>query len=159
MSREIPLTRGFVALVDDQDFDWLSQWKWCAKPWTPTLCYAVRRDSDGRAVAMHRAILTPAQGVQVDHKDGDGLNNQRFNLRLCSQRENLYGRSIRSDNTLGFKGVARVGQRFRAKVVKDGHTYWFGTYSDIESAARAYDAGAKQLFGEFARLNFPEVVA
>lgn len=165
MARSIPLTRGFVALVDDADFGWLNQWKWQAHVKREGLVYAMRdeRRADGtrRRVRMHRAILDVPEGLFPDHIDGDGLNNQRANLRVCTHRDNCRNRRSRS-TTSTFKGVGwdKAAQRWEANIGNGlGRTRRIGRYRTEEEAARAYDAAAREIHGEFARLNFPAEAA
>lgn len=157
--REIPLTKGKVALVDDEDHEWLSAWKWQALV-VKTKRYAFRtykQEGRTRTVYMHRAIAADIRG-EVDHVDGDGLNNQRANLRPASDSQQRQNARRRSDNTSGFKGVTRrSGVRpWSARIKRDGICRHLGAFTTPEEAARAYDRAALELFGEFARLNFPE---
>lgn len=157
---EIQLTRGHVAIVDDNDFDWLNQWKWFTRE-SHGIWYAERRTlaSEGRGrrnVAMHAFLMRPDPGLEVDHRDGDGLNNRRSNLRVCVRAHNLLNRRLRSDNSTGFKGVALRGGRYFARVQAFGQEHSLGYYRTAEEAARAYDRGARVHHGEFARLNFPD---
>lgn len=152
MAREIPLTRGKVAIVDDEDFEWLSQWKWCAG------CagkYALR-GHERRALYMHRFILGASAGTLVDHVNGNGLDNRRCNLRLCTTRENSRNQRGRAL----YKGVYRDFRRadgvWRARIKLPDKTLHIGAFDTPEAAARAYDAAAIKHFGDFARLNFAD---
>jgi hypothetical protein len=159
--KAIPLTKGKVALVDDADFVWLSQYKWHAvQPSRPNgSFYAARRDTcqAGRYVYMHNVLLGV---VGVDHRDGDGLNNQRDNLRsatahqnACSRRLNVHKRGT------GFKGVTRASAASRmsplwlAYIEANGKRYYLGYFGSPIEAARAYDSKALELHGEFALTN------
>ena len=156
---EIPLTRGRVALVDS-DCEWLLQWNWQAVTYrckNHSLWYAKRGVWDGRtmkSVPMHRAIMAPPDGLVVDHIDGDGLNNQRSNLRLCTHRENV-ARSRQPTSRSGYIGVVFVGKRFRARIFTHGKWKNLGLYNCPQDAARAYDAAAFGIYGAYARVNFP----
>ena len=158
--REIPLTQGKVALVSDEDFDELSKWKWYAARARNTF-YARRKEWLGndkeRDIYMHRQILGLDLASSVDHRDGDGLNNTRDNLRPASNRENLTNRSAQSNNTSGYKGVSWYAPRgtWQMRVRSNGKLK-SGYYKTKEAAARAYDAAAREMHGEFARLNFKE---
>ena len=152
--KEIPLTKGLVALVDDEDYARLSQFKWYAQT-NKRINYAVRRGAraNGRTpmIWMHREILSAA-GLDVDHRDGDGLNNRRANLRLATRRQNICARRPNLGHT--YRGVWRAGDRFRAAIKVRGITHHLGTFASETEAARAYDAVAAAVFGAFARLNF-----
>lgn len=159
--REIPLTRGFVAIVDDEDFDWLSQWRWCATQ-RPGRGYAIRSAQcvvDGRkrgvSILMHRQILDAQPGQLVDHINGDPRDNRRANLRICTANQNSYNR--RAYGRWPYKGLNQTASgRWKAEVRAEGRRHHVGTFATAEEAARAYDEAAKRLHGEFARLNFPE---
>lgn len=102
--KEIPLTKGKIALVDDTDYDWLIQWKWHA--WTAKgKWFAISQEKEGHKMKMHRLIMNAPDGLQVDHRNHNGLDNRRENLRICTNTENSRNRRIRRDNTTGFKGV------------------------------------------------------
>lgn len=160
MAREIPLTRGMVALVDDGDYPLVATRSWQARhhPRQPHLShYAIHMYRDGekmRGLYMHRLILSAAPGVLVDHRNGDALDNRRSNLRLCTSRQNNGNRSINCNSTTGFKGVVRSGKRFRASIGSKTDRVKLGCFSDPIEAALAYDAAARARWGEFARLNF-----
>lgn len=158
MTREIPLSRGLVALVDDADFDYLI----ALGPWHvkegKRIFYANRntRRADGHRTTqtMHQ-LLMGASGI--DHANGDGLDNRRANLRPATNSENSRNRRRRTDNTSGYKGVSlhkRIG-RWQAYICADGRQTSLGYFDDPTEAALAYDRAAVQTFGEFARLNFP----
>lgn len=156
----VPLTQGKFATIDAEDWPRVGQFRWYARlvrgKW-----YAGRSVPDMRGrqrlIHLHRFILDAPDGALVDHADGDGLNNARGNLRLATTVQNAANRVIRSDNRTGFKGVGRrKGGRFIAEIVSGGQRYYLGRFGTAEDAARAYDAKARELFGEFAHCNFPE---
>jgi hypothetical protein len=161
VTREIQLTRGKVALVDDEDFDWLNQWKWYAQPnvFAGKKAYAQRTQyisSENKVgVMMHRLIMGATRGLEVDHINGDGLDNRRCNLRLCTRTENARNLRKSKANTSGYKGVSKYFNKWQARLETNGKQVFVGLFPTIEEAARAYDAKAKELFGEFAGLNFP----
>ena len=136
--KTIELSQGRFALVDDKDFHWLNQWEWSAIRGRNTF-YAIRRVRPSTAgTLMHRLIVGGgADGALVDHQDGDGLNNQRANLRLSTNQQNVWKR----------------GSRYRAYVVVDGTQQHLGTFTTAEEAALAYNKAAAALFGVYARLN------
>lgn len=149
--KEVKLDRGNVAFVDDEDYEILKQHVWWTDPQRNT-CYA-GANIDGRNQRMHRVIMGyPA--TQVDHRDGNGLNNQRSNLRLATHSQNQHNAGLRKDNSSGYKGVYRVTGASNLWGVQVKRIY-LGTFPSAEQAARAYDAKAVELYGEFARLNFP----
>lgn len=163
--REIKLTQGKVTLVDDVDFDYLTHWEWCAHRQYQRF-YAVRREgvAEGRRgggylVKMHKVIAERARivGVNIDHRDGDGLNNQRLNLRGATKAQNGMNRSKNRNNTTGYKGVERAKTGFVARIMANGKRMYCGIYRTPHEAARAYDKAALELHGEFAVLNFPKV--
>jgi hypothetical protein len=156
--KEIQLTCGKVAQVDDADFDALNAHKWYAFE-TRGKWYAARNAPRSKGprkkLKMHAHIL----GVKdADHEDGNGLNNQRYNLRPANRRQQCWNAAKRSDNQQAYKGVKRDKRTgaVSARIKLDGketHLGMFGT--DQVAAAQAYDAAAVLHFGEFARLNFP----
>jgi len=152
--KEIPLTRGKVALVDDADFEWLSHFKWNCRP-NHKAFYAFSW-IDGHSVSMHRLILNPSRKDSVDHINGDGLDNRRENLRICTASQNTANtRRFREGCSSKFKGVSwrRSRNRWLAYYRKDGRFVGLGSYKDEEEAARAYDEAAIEVFGEFAYTN------
>lgn len=152
--RKIPLTRGLVAIVDDEDYPRLAQHKWSSSH-VRSRTYALREVRDGQRLYMHREIARPGIGRQVDHVNGDGLDNRRANLRLASGSQNRANTVRRSHNTSGFKGVSRQkgDRRWRAQITVGGHNLYLGDFAGPREAARAYDQAALKFFGEFARTN------
>jgi hypothetical protein len=150
--RMIPLGDGFYAYVDAADYDELSRYTWHLNNG-----YASRREK-GRRIYMHTDIMHPPKGKVVDHFDGNKTNNCRLNLRVCTQAENLRNQRKRHGARSRFKGViyCEEHRKWCARCRFEGRTYTLGYYDDEAEAARAYDRKAAELFGEFARLNFPE---
>jgi len=152
MTIEIPLTQGYVTRIDDADRVVVGGRKWTAQvaPHRNTV-YAYAR-VDGEHVYLH-GLLAPEWEV-VDHADGDGLNNCRYNLRDGSGFRNRANAGIRADNTSGFKGVySTVSRKWVAQVTVNGKTRCLGTYVTPEEAAHAYDRAAISAFGEYAKTN------
>lgn len=159
--RYIFLTQGKVAIVDFDDYDWLSQWRWGYSNG-----YARRIDySQGasRRVYMHREILCAPEGSYTDHANRDRLDNRRVNIRLCTQSQNCVNRPTKK-SVWGFKGVSRhvhwesrnLKKPFMARIQqKNPKVYLAAYFSTPEEAARQYDKWAKQIYGDFATLNFP----
>lgn len=157
-TKEIRLTQNMVSIVDYEDYIKLSKYKWCFGGG-----YARRVvGSRGKLknVFMHREILGAKRGELVDHIDGNKLNNQKANLRLCTRIENQRNRGISKMNTSGYKGVSYckdTKKNWRSIIcVGDGDQVILGYYSTKEEAAFAYDKAAKIYHGEFAHLNFCE---
>lgn len=161
MPVEIPLTRGFVALVDECDAEHVLARKWWATsaPRGPVYAVCSRPGDEKRGrIWMHRFILDAPRDYVVDHRDGNGLNNCRDNLRFCSIFENAANRRQITRQTIsGFKGVARRRDtgKFQAQIMCKKEKHYLGVFVTAEEAARAYDSAAAELFGEFALLNFP----
>lgn len=150
--KQIELTRGKVALVDDDVFDYMSQWTWCTVK-SGNKFYAF----SGGGILMHRIITEAPDDMFVDHINGNGLDNRRKNLRICTPAENTANRKKNKNNTSGFKGVYWRSKKrlFEASIRKDKKYHYLGYFELAIDAALAYDAAAKKLFGEFALLNFP----
>ena len=155
--RYIGLTRGKWAIVSAADYEWLSQWKWHASPRGPAGEFYAKRRERGRNVWMHREIMQAPPEMVVDHIDGNSLNNVRDNLRLCTAKENSRNRRPNRNSKTGFKGVWRDKRtgRWYATIRYQKKNIYLGAFDTAEEAARAYDRKALELFGEFARLNFP----
>lgn len=161
--KEIILTQGKVAFVDDEDFEYLSQWKWCAVKGRSTY-YASRTSYETGVqlhIKMHREIfrLKPYKDepIVVDHKDHNGLNNQKENLRKCTPLLNQANKTKiqRKSVSSRYKGVVKHTHSYQARITYKDTTYKLGFYKDEVNAARAYDQKAREFFGEFALLNFP----
>lgn len=155
-AREIPLTKGRVAIVDAADYEWLSQWKWCAQVDEKGFAYACRAGPRLTIIRMHRVLAQPAAHQVVDHINRDTLDNRRANLRCCTLAENARNRAGNRGTLSPFKGVLAAGPRWRARIGDGTRQRHLGCFATQEEAARAYDEAARLLHGEFARLNFPE---
>jgi hypothetical protein len=154
--KEIHLTREKVALVDDEDFEWLNQWKWCFDG-----RYAARRlENYGKKIRMHTVILQPTDGMLSDHKNRNELDNQRNNLRVCTKAQNQHNRGKQSNNRSGYKGVDYVAskqkrnKRWYAHIGYNGRNICVGYFLTPKEAAKAYDTKAIELYGKFADTNF-----
>lgn len=164
--REIELTQGYKTQVDDSDYDHLNQYNWHVLKVGKSI-YAVRNTYINQKVGsiyMHREIMGNPKGVLIDHWKGNGLNNQRYNLRESTKQQNAFN-THDVDGQIPYKGVyphKRIGKTGKvtfpivAKIKKDGISFWLGTFRTPKEAAIAYDNKAVELFGEFASLNFPE---
>lgn len=160
MTKQIHLTQGKVALVDDDMYEFLNQWKWYADKSSNGRYYARRDDySSGKRfrVYMHRLIMKATKEMQVDHRNNiETLNNTRENLRICTPSQNRCNTGLTEKNKSGFKGVhwEEATQKYRAAISFNNVDFKLGRFADPVQAAQAYDAKARELHGEFARTNF-----
>lgn len=161
--KEIPLTQGKVALVDDEFFEALSQFKWCAYKHCKTF-YAIRtiRLPNGKTTtttttkSMHREVWKlsgRALPEQLDHIDRDGLNNQLDNLRPATHAEQQRNQGRRTNNTSGFIGVTWHKDKWQADARINGDKKYLGRFDTALEAALARDVFVKSHYGEFAVLN------
>ena len=156
--KKIQLTQGKAALVDDADFAELSAHRWHAVRGRKGTFYAARDDfASGarRHIYMHRAILGVDAALQVDHANGDGLDNRRSNLRSASRAQNQQNQGRRADNSSGFKGVCWHAQRGKwyARIGCNGVTRSLGLFDSPELAHDAYCRAASVAHGQFARTS------
>lgn len=156
--KEILLTQGKVALVDDADYERVNQHKWCANK-IGNNWYAIRATGGRRKkkfIYMHRSITAVAPGMYVDHRNHNGLDNRRENLRVCTNAQNTRSRGTGKNNTSGYKGVCwrKDRKRWSAKIKVNYVTIALGCFGSPEEAAKAYDEAARFHFGEYALTNF-----
>jgi hypothetical protein len=166
--RKITVGRaGHVALVDDEDYELVSQYQWCRKTDKQGMIYARRKyPPTGDGVQRYQLMHSLITGLSyVDHIDRDGLNNQRSNLRTASHAQNMQNRRWAAGSSQ-YKGVCwhrRIGKWQAYTAVSqpggNGRKIHLGYFQNEEEAARAYDAAARERFGEFAYLNFPGEVS
>ncbi len=161
--KEIPLTKGQVALVDDEDYDWLAQWDWHVR-WNCTckqyaVAHSSPRSEGHKEIIMSRFIMGARMGERGDHWDHNLLNNQRENLRVCTVEQNAANRKLPSHNTSGFKGVSwrEAVHKWDVRIMANGKSTFIGLFNSKEEGALAYDAKARELHGQFACINFPMV--
>jgi len=160
MAREVPLTQEKVAIVDDADFARVMEHRWCAMR-NRSNWYAVRggstEDGKRRLLSLHRFLLEAGPDQEVDHRNGNGLDCRRTNLRLCTRGQNARNSRRPRDNTTGYKGVALIKKtgRYVAQISVERRHFYLGVFDSAEEAARSYDEAARRLHGEFARVNCP----
>ncbi len=155
---EIPLTQGKFALIDDEDYDMVSLFKWYIIKNFNTY-YAMTKVTINKkrfSILMHRLILNAKPDELSDHKNHNGLDNRRENIRLCTQQQNCMNRKSRINTSSIYKGVYwhKRERRWRAQVKLNNKSFHLGYFYSEIFAAGVYDKKAKELFGEFARLNF-----
>lgn len=158
----VPLTQGYEAVIDASDVPFVQGHNWFArKAWKRNgelrTVYAMRNSARERGrqrtIMMHKVLLGVERSVEVDLRDGDGLNNRRGNLRPATRAQNQHNRRLGVDNTSGFKGVYwdRNAQRWRAQICASGHQKHLGCFDSREAAASAYASASAKLHGEFGR--------
>lgn len=156
--KEIKLTQGKVALVDDADFEFLNQWKWIAIKDENTF-YAARgeyKNGKQTTLQMHRVLLGLINPkIEGEHIDRNGLNNQRNNLRIANRSQNCSNRPSFKGSSSKYKGVSRFGNtnKWRARIQKDSVSKTIGIFNNEQEAALAYNNEAEKLHGDFAYLN------
>lgn len=152
----IPLTRGKVAVIDAEDAHLVEGRNWCAVPGRKTFyAMGVEPRVDGRQVKvrMHRVVLGVSDDVGVDHRDGDGLNCRKRNLRTATDAQNSSNRTMRSDNRTGHKGVSWDARKklWKAMITVNGRKHYLGRFKEISRAAAAYKRASEKYHGEFRR--------
>jgi hypothetical protein len=152
--KTIPLTRGQVAFIDKDDYSLVACFKWACvlKGKRRTKMYA-QHGSSGKY--MHRLIVSPPPGMEVDHINGDSLDNRRANLRICTTAQNRQNKRKSSTSKSRFKGVCWITnkKRWQASISSNYKNYNLGRYKNEEDAAIAYNIAAQLFFGEYANLN------
>ena len=167
--KKIPLTQGKIAIIDDCDFEWLSQWKWFAVSQgshSKDFLAARRLSNDekktehGCNIYMHREIAGLKRGDKrdVNHKGHHTIDNRRQNLRICTRKQSNGNRRPCQNTSIKFKGVCRDKARIKwmACIRVDRRQKYLGRFESEINAALAYDRAAVETFGEFALLNFEE---
>jgi hypothetical protein len=148
---KIELTKGKYALVDDDAGPEITGHKWCFNG-----RYAVRfitENGTRKVLKMHRVIMNAPKGLQIDHINGNKLDNRSCNLRLCTHAQNSQNRPGKKTNWTGYKGVTAKGKKFVARIKANGKHITIGTFATALEAAAAYNERAISLFGEFAFTN------
>ncbi len=155
--KTIPLTQGQVALVDDEDYERVNQFKWCANICKHTT-YAQRQITTlgkVKTIKLHRFIMNVDDSkIEIDHKNGNGIDCQKSNLRTSTHLENLRNSTKRNGTHSIYKGVSKSRNKHRAYINNNGKAIHIGVFYNEKEAAIAYDKKAIELFGEFAKTNF-----
>jgi hypothetical protein len=154
--KEIMLSRGKVALVDEEDFDYINQWKWHYSD----AGYAVRHPigQNRKLLYMHREIINTPANMETDHINNNRLDNRRINLRICTHSENMHNGKIPIANTSGYKGVRmpKNSKKWEVRIKVNGKGIYLGVFKDVIEAAHVYDNAANVYHGKFAKTNFPK---
>jgi hypothetical protein len=149
--RKIYLTKGKFTIVDDEDFEWINQWKWCA-----TLSgYAKRTiwiNGKHKDVFMHRLIMSTPKGLEIDHLNLDKLDNRKENLRNCTHSQNMQNRKVTKNNKLGIKGISLSQHKWRSRINVNNKNILLGSFEKMEDAMEAYRIGVKKYYGEHGRI-------
>lgn len=148
----IALSQGKLTKVDDEDFDELNEYKWHLAVGGTGHISAGRR-KNGKTIFMHRQITKCPDGLEVDHVNGDSLDNRRKNLRVCTHAENLRNRKVNHSNVSGYKGVRNNNGQWQAYITFNRKFIHLGNFDNKIEAAKAYNKASKVYFGEFARMN------
>lgn len=160
--KKVIVSKKFISIVDDEDFEGVRRFKWQAIKKKSGVIYAQTRwhikMENGKQLLgnalLHRFILNAPKGKQVDHIDGNGLNNRKENLRLCDNSQNHANMKKRRNTSSKYKGVCLLKDgKWSASIMKNDKSVHLGRFFTEEDAARAYNKSAKKLFGEFACLN------
>ncbi len=148
--KKIKLTKGHHALVDDQDYAWLNQWKWRSENGYAFTCLC-----RNHKIPMQRVIIQAPNSKIIDHVNGNRSDNRRVNLRICSLADNNRNKGMSKNNSSGYKGVywQTGAKKWRAQIMKDRKLIYLGLFDSKHEAAISYNINANKLFGQFARIN------
>jgi len=138
------------ALVDNEDFVELNKYTWCIQSG-----YAYRRCKKSETVFMHKLIMKTPKGMDTDHINGNGLDNRKENLRICTHAQNLMNQRKRKNNTSGYKGVcwSKDSKKWMAKIMLNYKSIYLGLFTHKKDASVAYNEAAKKYYKKFASLN------
>jgi len=159
--KTIPLTKGYFAKVDNEDYEELAKVRWQValdprnSDGNPRARRTIYINSKNRPVLMHRVIMNAKAGQYIDHINRDALDNRKSNLRFCTLSQNQHNRGMSCNNKSGFKGVSwdKTKKKWRAQIEVNSKVLYLGLFNFKEEAALAYNEAAKKHFGKFALLN------
>lgn len=151
--KALPLSKGLVATIDDEDYEYLSKWKWST--WMSGRKPYAGRYEGRKLILMHRVINATPDGLLTDHIDGDSLNNRRSNLRDATAVQNVMNKAGKPGGSSRFKAVwfdrhQSGSKQWRTAIRLNGRLHYLGRFATEEEAAVAYAAAAHEHFGEFA---------
>lgn len=149
---------GTSFIIDASDFTEVSQHNWFEERNGYPSYNTSRKSPEGRRrVTLHRFLMKPQVGVDIDHISGDRLDNRRCNLRVCSHQENMFNQKTRNTNSSGFNGVSfqKSAGKYAAYINQNEKKYHLGLFDTAEEAAAVRDKAAAKLYREFARFNLP----
>jgi len=158
-TKQIPLSQGMFAIVDESDFEWLNSIKWHLRKSKHTYYAMTWTNSHDKKISMHELIMGPTpKGMEIDHKITNGLHNYRSNLRFCTHSQNMMNQNNQENKSSKYKGVYwdNTKNRWFASIQKDSKKIWCKRFKTEIEAAKAYNTKAIELFAEFARLNVIE---
>jgi hypothetical protein len=156
--KKIILTQGKFALVDDEDFEWINQWKWTVRNGYPSRTIYLgggRKNQTSEYIYMHRIVNNTPKNSYTDHINRNKLDNRKCNLRTVTNQQNCCNRELQDNNTSGFRGVTWNNQRSKwmAQIKANSKYYYLGLFIDKIDAAKAYDKAAIKFFGNFSNPN------
>ena len=152
--KTIKLTKGYATIVDDEWYPILSKWAWKIRL-SKNRAYVQRNAAGGKTIIMHRYILMATGNSEIDHINGNSLDNRESNLRFCTRSQNMYNHGPQKNNTTGYKGVCFDKKRgkYMASISANRKQKNIGRFDTAEDAARAYNKAARAMHGEMAWLN------
>ncbi len=155
LKTEVHLTQGFTTVVDTLDAPLVSQYKWYATRIGNAIYASTRIEEEGKVswLYMHRLILAAKEGELCDHKDMNTLNNTRENLRICNKAQNSANRGLQQNNTTGYKGIRKIGRKWRAYIKVNQKQIHLGSFSSIEDALIERTRAGICYFGDFYRVH------
>lgn len=149
----IPLPHGKCTIIDEKNYELVSKYKWSLDSKGYARTNIIVGKNKYRFQSLHRLLMGNPEGKHIDHIDGDPLNNQMSNLRICTCRQNAQNRGIKLQRYKGVKKQRNCLNRYVSRITVNGERIKLGSYDTPEEAARAYNDAASFYFGEFARLN------